>query len=270
MELHLEGRTAAVTGGSKGIGQGIAQELAREGVNLHLAARHADQLQFAADEIRKRFGVTVETHAIDLSKREARDAFAHEIAGVDILINCAGAIPGGGLDQVDEETWRQSWELKLFGYVGISRIVYKEMCRRRRGVIVNIIGAGGVLTGAGYIAGGAGNSALINFTKSLGGEAVRYGVRVVGVNPGPVDTPRLAYLHQLAEEKVAAQDLEAFRRQRGRNMAYGRPAKVEEISGLVAFLASDRASYLTGEVINIDGGIIARGGAPGDPIGSNA
>jgi len=270
MELHLRGRTAAVTGGSKGIGQGIARELAREGVNLHLAARHGDELKLVSDDIAERFGVTVETHAVDLSQRDARDAFAQEIAGVDILVNCAGAIPGGGLDQVDEDTWRQSWELKLFGYVGISRIVYKAMCDRRRGVIINIIGAGGVLTGAGYVAGGAGNSALINFTRSLGGEAVRYGVRVVGINPGPVDTPRLTYLHKLAEEKVAAPDLDAFRRQRGRNMAYGRPAKVDEITGLVAFLASDRAAYLTGEVINVDGGIIARGGTPGDPIGSNA
>lgn len=270
MDLNLKGRTAAITGASKGIGLAIAQELAREGVNLHLAARNAEELKGAADDIKKRFGVAVTPHAADLAKRDVRDAFAREVASVDILVNNAGAIPGGGLDQVDEDTWRQSWELKLFGYVGISRIVYKEMCNRRRGVIVNIIGAGGVLTSAGYIAGGAGNSALINFTRSLGGEAIRYGVRVMGINPGPVDTPRLTYLQQLAEKQVASQDLENWRRQRFRNMAYGRPAKVEEISGLAAFLVSDRASYMTGEVINADGGIIARGGSPGDPIGRNA
>jgi len=270
MDLNLKGRTAAITGASKGIGFGIAEELAREGVNLQLAARNGDALTRAADDLRRRFGVQVGTHAVDLAQRDPRDAFAREIAGVDILVNCAGAIPGGTLDQVDEDRWREGWELKLFGYFGITRIVYKEMCNRRRGVIVNIVGAGGVMTGAGYICGGPGNAAVINFTNSLGGEAIRYGVRVVGINPGPVDTPRLQTLQKQAEEKVAPQDLEGWRRQRFRGMAYGRPAHVNEISGMVAFLASDRASYITGTMINIEGGSVARGGAPGDPIGSNS
>jgi NAD(P)-dependent dehydrogenase (short-subunit alcohol dehydrogenase family) len=270
MELNLKGKTAAVTGASKGIGLGIAQELAGEGVNLHIAARNGDELKAAADGIKKRFGVSVATHAVDLSKRGPRDAFAHEVAGVDILVNCAGAIPGGTLDQVDEDRWREGWELKLFGYFGITRIVYKEMCNRRRGVIINIVGAGGVLTGAGYICGGPGNAAVINFTNSLGGESIRYGVRVVGINPGPVDTPRLQWLQKQAEEKVAPQDLENWRRNRFNGMAYGRPARVDEISGMAAFLASDRAAYITGTMINIEGGTIARGGAPGAPIGRNS
>jgi hypothetical protein len=270
MELNLRGKTAAITGASKGIGFGIAEELAREGVSLHLAARSGDELKRAADDLRGRFGVTVATHAVDLSERGTRDAFARDVAGSDILVNCAGAIPGGTLDQVDEDTWREAWELKLFGYFGISRIVYKEMCNRRRGVIINIIGVGGVLTGAGYICGGPGNAAVINFTNSLGGESIRYGVRVVGINPGPVNTPRLQFLQKQAEAKVPAPELETWRRQRFRAMAYGRPAHVHEISGAVAFLASDRAAYITGTVINIEGGILARGGAPGDPIGSNA
>ncbi len=95
-------------------------------------------------------------------------------------------------------------------------------------------------------------------------------MRVIGINPGPVDTPRLTVCNSRRRKQVAPQDLENWRRQRFRGMAYGRPAKVEEISGLVAFLVSDRASYMTGEIINIDGGTIARGGSPGDPIGSNA
>jgi hypothetical protein len=269
MELNLKGKTAAITGASKGIGFGIAEELAREGVNLHLAARSAAELKRAADDLKKRFGVAVTIHAIDLSKRDLRDGFAREVSGVDILVNCAGAIPGGTLDQVDEDRWREGWELKLFGYFGITRIVYKAMCDRRSGVIINIVGAGGVVTGAGYICGGPGNAAVINFTNSLGGESIRYGVRVVGINPGPVDTPRLQSLQKQAEEKVAPQDLENWRRTRFRGMAHGRPARVDEISGMVAFLASDRASYITGTMINIEGGTVARGGAPGAPIGRN-
>jgi NAD(P)-dependent dehydrogenase (short-subunit alcohol dehydrogenase family) len=270
MELNLRGKTAAITGGSKGIGLAVAEELAKEGVNLKLASRNHDELQRVADDLASRFHVTVETQSIDLSNRDVRDAFAHQCRSVDILVNCAGAIPGGSLDQVTEDAWRQAWDLKLFGYIGITRIVYKEMCARRRGVIVNIVGIGGLMTGAGYVCGGAANSALINFTHALGGASVRYGVRVCGVNPGPVDTARIAYLRKIEEEKVAPQELDEWRRRYYRNMAYGRPARPDEISGAVAFLASDRASYISGAMITIDGGMVARAGAPGDLIDNNS
>jgi NAD(P)-dependent dehydrogenase (short-subunit alcohol dehydrogenase family) len=266
MELNLRGKSAAITGGSKGIGRAIAEELAREGVNLRLASRDRNELQKVADDLAARYSVAVEADALDLSERDARDSFARKCADVDILVNCAGAIPGGSFDQVTEDAWRAAWELKLFGYVGITRIVYEEMCRRRRGVIVNVVGAGGLMTNAGYVCGGAANAALINLTQALGGASVRYGVRVCGVNPGPVDTGRMVYLRKIEEEKVAPKDLEAWRRQYYRNMAYGRAARTDEISGAVAFLASERASYISGAMITIDGGIVARGGTPGDLI----
>jgi 3-oxoacyl-[acyl-carrier protein] reductase len=121
MDLGLQGKTAVVTGGSKGIGFAIAEEFAREGVYLHLAARSGDDLKRAAGDLASRFDVRVEIHPVDLSDRNVRDAFARECAHVDILVNCAGAIPGGGLDQVSEDAWRAAWDLKLFGYVGITR-----------------------------------------------------------------------------------------------------------------------------------------------------
>ena len=178
MELNLRGKSAAVTGASKGIGLAIAEELAREGVNLRLAARNRDELQRAADDLRSRFQITVEVEAMDLSKRDQRDAFAHRCAAGDILINCAGAIPGGSLDQVAEDAWREAWDLKLFGYIGITRIVYQAMCKRRQGVIVNVVGAGGLMTNAGYICGAPANAALINFTHALGGASVEFWPRV--------------------------------------------------------------------------------------------
>jgi NAD(P)-dependent dehydrogenase (short-subunit alcohol dehydrogenase family) len=268
MDLDLKGKTAVITGASKGIGFAIAEELAREGVHLHLAARSAADLNKAAQDLTSRFDVQVHVHPVDLANREARDGFARECAHTDILVNCAGAIPGGSLDQVSEDAWRAAWDLKLFGYIGITRIVYDAMCRRRRGVIINIVGAGGLSTNAGYICGGPNNAALINFTISLGGASVRYGVRVCGVNPGPVNTERMEYLVGIEEEKVPAHERAEWRKRYLEKFAYERAARPDEISGAVAFLASDRASYISGAMLTIDGGIVARGGATASLIRS--
>ena len=262
MELGLRGRTAAITGGSKGIGRAIGEELASEGVNLRVSARNERDLEEVARSITQSHNVKVDTFATNLADARERDAFAHACADVDILVNCAGAIPGGGLDRVDEAAWRAAWDLKLFGYIGITRIVYDAMCLRKRGVIINIVGVGGVMTSAGYICGGPNNAALINFTISLGGASVRHGVRVCGVNPGPVATERMNYLVSIEEEKVPTAVRDEWRKNYFRAMAYGRGARPDEISGAVAFLASDRASYVSGAMLNIDGGIVARGGAP--------
>ena len=258
MDLGLRGKTALITGGSAGIGYAVAEEFAREGVNLHLVARTKPDLEKVKAELEGKYRVDVTIHAVDLSDRAKRDALAHECSGVDILVNNAGAVPGGDIFDVDEDTWRAAWDLKQFGYVGITRIVYKEMCRRRRGVIINIVGTGGIVTSSDYICGGLNNRALIQFTISLGGASVRHNVRVCGVNPGATETRRLKSLRKAREDKMA--DPEAFRRELFARYAYGRPAHADEISGMVAFLASDRASYISGAMMTVDGGAVARGG----------
>ena len=267
MELGLKGRTALITGGNKGIGRGVAEEFAREGVNLHLAARSKAELEEVQREVTSKYGVKCEIYPRDLSKRDIRDQLARDCSHVDILVNCAGAVPGGDLDQVSEDAWRAGWDLKLFGFVGITRIIYKAMCERKRGVIINVVGVGGITTSANYICGGPNNAALIHFTISLGGASVRHNVRVCGVNPGPIDTQRMRDLAAVAEQKIPPHKREEYRRNQHRNFAYGRPGRVDEVTGAVAFLASDRASYISGAMLTIDGGLVARGGgAPGSLI----
>lgn len=249
MDLHLDGKTALITGGSKGIGLAIAEALAAEGCNLHLASRTSADLEAARDAIAKRFNVAITTHALDLSDAAARDKLADEIGDIDILVNNAGAIPGGGIDDVDEARWRESWELKVWGYIHFTRIYYARMRKQGHGAIVNVCGMGGRLSMPGYIAGTAGNAALIQFSISLGEEAIKNGVRVVCINPGPTATERMTYLAKLRAEKEFG-DPGRWEEYSGQSR-FGRAATPDEVANVVAFMASDRASYVSGVALDM-------------------
>lgn len=260
MDLNLSGRSALVTGASKGIGLAVAQWLAREGVNLALVARSAERLEKEAETLRSATGVTVRTLAADLSDAAARQRVAATFPDVDILVNNAGAIPGGTIDEVDEPAWRAGWDLKVFGYVGLTRLFLRKMKERRRGVIINIIGAGGERLDFGYIAGAAGNAGLMAFTRAIGGTSPDFGVRVVGVNPGPVLTDRIEVLGRKRAARLYGD--ESRWREGFAQMPFGRPASTDEIAAMVVFLASDLAGYTSGTIITIDGGLTNRGQLP--------
>lgn len=257
MDLKLSGRLALVTGGSKGIGLAIARQLAAEGVNLHLAARSAEDLEAARDALRREHAVSVQVHATDLSQRGAPAALAAQCPGLDILVNNAGSTPRGTLLDVAEERWRAAFDLKLFGYIELTRAVYAGMKARRRGVVLNIIGNGGERLDAGYIAGATGNAAVMAFTKALGGASADDGIRVLGINPGPVATERLVGLMQ---REAATRHGDAQRwREFESGFPFGRAATVEEIAATAALLVSDLSSYTTGTIVTIDGGMANRG-----------
>jgi hypothetical protein len=257
MDLGLRGRVALVTGGSKGIGLAIAKQLAAEGCALHLVSRTQTDLDAARAEIAARHGVTVTVHALDLSGRGCAEALGAKCGDLDILVNNAGATPRGALDEVDEERWRSAFDLKVFGYINLSRVFYARMKARRRGVIINIIGNGGERVDYGYIAGAAGNAALMAFTRALGAGSVDYGVRAVGVNPGPVATERLVGLMR-KEAQTRYGDAERWR-EFEKTFPLGRSASVQEIAATVALLASDLSSYTSGTIVTIDGGMAHRG-----------
>ncbi|HEX9489153.1 MAG TPA: SDR family oxidoreductase [Stellaceae bacterium] len=257
MDLDLGGRKALITGASKGIGRATARALAAEGCDLVLVARTAADLATARDDIRAQHNVAVAVVPLDLSQGDAARGLARDFPDIDILVNNAGAIPGGTIEEIDEARWRQAWDLKVFGYVNLARAYFAQMKSRRRGVIVNIIGSAGEKLDAAYIAGSTGNASLMAFTRALGAAAPDAGLRVVGINPGPVATDRLVtLLKKRAQDRLG----DAGRWQElVKPMPFGRAAKPEEIAATVAFLASDLSGYTTGTIITIDGGAAHRG-----------
>ncbi len=258
MELELAGRTALITGGSKGIGRACAESLAAEGLHLHLAARGKEALAETKDKILRNHQVSIETHALDLSDSEAQQELSGRCPDIDILVNNAGAIPGGTVASIDEGRWREAWDLKVFGYINLCRIFHARMASRGQGVIVNVIGLAGEAFNAGYIAGSTGNAGLMAFTRALGSTSLDDGVRVVGVNPGLVETGRMV---TLMEQRAEAEFGDKSRwRDLTTNLPAGRAAKPEEVANLVTFLASERAAYTTGVIYSIDGGVAARHG----------
>jgi 3-oxoacyl-[acyl-carrier protein] reductase len=257
MDLNLRGRTALITGASKGIGYASAECLAAEGVNLILVSRTEADLEAARERIAARHNVGIELHARDLSDSTSVDFLADRHPDIDILVNNAGAIPGGDLQAIDEARWRQAWDLKVYGYINMCRRFYAAMRQRGRGVIINILGMAGEKIDRTYIAGSTGNASLMAFTRALGGSAGDDGLRVVGINPGAIATDRLVTMMKTrAKDRLGD---ESRWEELMKPLPMGRAGKPEEIGVMVAFLASDISAYTTGTIITIDGGAANRG-----------
>jgi NAD(P)-dependent dehydrogenase (short-subunit alcohol dehydrogenase family) len=252
MDLHLRGKRVLITGASKGIGAAAAAAFAEEGCDVMLAARNGDELKALAERLRSAHQIGATAHVVDLRKAEDIARLAKEAADIDILVNNAGDIPSGSIDKIDEATWRHAWELKVFGYINLTRTVYAQMKARGGGVIVNDIGAAGEKFDANYICGSAGNAALMAFTRALGGKSLADNIRVVGINPGPVGTER-----HVMRMKIRAKDQFGDENRYGefqKGLPRGRPAHAREIGDLMAFLASDRSGYTSGVIFTVDGG----------------
>jgi len=257
MDLQLDGKTALVTGGSEGIGKGIARALAKEGVDVAICARRKEPLEQAAAEIKKETNRKVVPIIADLTKdADARNFVeqGHKALGrVDIMVNNAGSAPGGVIEHLSEADWAQSLQLKFMGYVRCLRYVLPIMVKQGGGRVVNLIGNDGVKPSYWEIAPGAANAAGQNLTLSLAGQYGKHNISFCAVNPGPVRTERWAGLVAAMSRDMKLPYEEADKLAPA-SIPMGRIAEVDEVANLVVMLASPLMHMVNGTQIEIDGG----------------
>ncbi|TPW27380.1 SDR family NAD(P)-dependent oxidoreductase [Martelella alba] len=250
MKLGLEGKRVLITGSSKGIGLATARTYAEEGCSLILAARSADDLDEAAAQLQ---GHPVEIIAADLSQENERERLARASGALDILVNNAGAIPGGDIFGLSMAAIEAGFALKLMGYIHLTKLVLEGMKLRRRGKIINIIGDLGRAPKWDYVAGTTANAALIAFTEAVGARSTDFNVSVFGINPAGTQTERV--------EQVARGRAESLYGDRERwrdvltNLPYGGLCSPEAVARLIVSLSADDLGYLSGNVMDFDGGL---------------
>lgn len=256
MDLGLEGKNVLVTGGSLGIGRACARLFAEEGANLAITARNMETLETTASEIEASTSARVVPLQGDMSVQADVDRVTGEgieaLGGIDVLVTCAGSSPGGLMEDLTDEQWYSSLNLKFMGYVRSMRAVLPHMRERGSGSIVLVIGNDGIKPSYWETTAGAANAAGINVAASMAEQYAPHGIRVNSVNPGPTNTGRWDGL-----EKAFARDKGITQEQAHRlavaSIPIGRIAEPEEVADLVVFLASERASFINGAHILIDG-----------------
>jgi len=257
MNTGLSKRTALVTGGSQGIGKAIALSLAREGTSVAICARGETELAHAAQEI-----TSATKSKVIIAKADCTDAqqikgmvsqVAAELGRIDILINCVGRAKAGPFLDLTDDDWQQTINLKLMAAVRVTREVLPHMIRAKWGRVIMIGGVFGIQPNAFSIPMGVVNAGLFNFSKALAQDVVRHNILVNAVAPGRVDTPlfrqlvdRQAGQLKLSHEEALASVLA--------EVPIGRAADPSEIANAVTFLASELSSYVSGEVMTVDGG----------------
>jgi NAD(P)-dependent dehydrogenase (short-subunit alcohol dehydrogenase family) len=257
MDLRLNGKTALVTGGSEGIGKGIALAFAKEGVDVAICARRREQLEATAQEIARATNRKIVPIVADLTKDDAAKNFVEQghaaFGRIDIMVNNAGSAPGGVIEHLSEADWAQALQLKFMGYVRCLRYVLPIMMKQGGGRVVNLIGNDGVKPSYWEVAPGAANAAGQNLTLSLAGQYGRHNISFCAVNPGPVRTERWAGLVKAMSRDMKLPYEEADQLA-PRSIPMGRIAEVEEVANLVTMLASPLMHMVNGTMIEIDGG----------------
>jgi 3-oxoacyl-[acyl-carrier protein] reductase len=256
MDLGLEGRVAIVTGGSRGIGWACAASLLEEGAKVALVSRDAARLEAARDALAEAGTVIAVPTELrdDAAVRAMVDRTLAELGRIDILINAAATVTPTAFLDLTEERWLDLFEQKLIGYARCLRHVIPVMRAQRSGAIVNLSGLAARQPHATTIPVGLNNAAALNLTKSLANELAKDNIRVNAVIPHIIDTDRQD--ETMREWAAITGQTEAeVRAERVAKIPLGRMGRVEEVGGIVAFLASDRTSFVTGAAWHVDGGV---------------
>ncbi|WP_341957902.1 SDR family oxidoreductase [Pseudomonas sp. RC10] len=248
---EFEGKIVLVTGGSKGIGLACAQQFAAQGARVVISSRAQANIDAALKTLPGAVGfaadVSDEAFAAALVQRVVL-----EVGPIDVLVNSAGAAKRSPPQQLTPTFWREAMNAKFFSTINVADPVVKLMAERGQGVIINIIGVGGKVAKPIHLAGGSANAALMLATSGLGNAYAGTGVRVVGINPGLTETGRVAE-GMAADAAHGGISMEAAVARSVQKIPMGRMARPEEIADLALFLASDKARYITGTVIAMDG-----------------
>ena len=254
MELGLSGKAAIVTGASKGLGRAIARELAGEGADVAICSRGAGEIEAAAEELRAS-GRTVYAQAADVTDPAAVTDFVERsvqaLGGLDILVNNAGRAHPGTFQTLSDADWQADLDVKLFSMIRCSRAALPHLRARGGGRIININAVFGKYPDPAFFATSVNRAACLSFTKALAIELAPDGILVNSVNIGYVETPQWELIH---ERRAPDLPREEFLRRTAADVPLGRFGTPEDVSAVVAFLASERAGYLTGASIDVAGG----------------
>ena len=267
MELALGGKVALVTGGSKGVGRGISDALIDEGVHVCICSRNEDEVRQAASELEERGADGARALAVvaDLTADEDRERLVEETMGefgaIDILVNNAGTIgEGGTLEDTPLEAWRSLFELNLFAAVDLVKRAVPRMREKGWGRIINVSSENGTQPYPDMISYSASKGALDNFSKALSKQYAADGILVNTVSPAFIETPLVTTMMEQAAEQQGVSREEAvqqFLQENRPHIELGRPGRIDEVGPLVAFLASEKASFINGANYRIDGGSVA-------------
>jgi NAD(P)-dependent dehydrogenase (short-subunit alcohol dehydrogenase family) len=255
MNESFAGRVVAVTGASKGIGFACAAAFVRAGARVALVSRSQRNLDDALARLPSATErpLAVAADLIDpAAALRAVDTIEASLGPIDVLVNSAGAAKRYPPDELDHRGWHAAMDAKFFSYIHPTDIVVKRMAERGRGAIVNIVGMGGKVASPVHLPGGAANAALMLVSAGLATAYAKRGVRVNAINPGQTLTGRVQEGLE-AEARMTGESVETLRARAEARIPLGRSGTPEEVAEVVLFLASERASYVTGALIPMDG-----------------
>lgn len=256
IDFHLKDKVALVTGGSRGIGRGVALALARQGMHVAICGRTADSLEATAHDIRS-LGVHAWTFTADVSKNDDVETFVSEAVAaagqVDVLVNNAVTSTSAPFDELSDEQFRYHIDVKLMAYIRIARLVLPHMKNRGAGRIVNIGGMTARIVAPLRMTNGVVNAGVANFTKQFAGYAAQHNVTVNCVHPGYTATERIMQIFE-REAKESGEDIQAVIAKRTADIPLGKLVRPEDVAAAVLFFCSPLAAMITGQCIAVDGG----------------